>query len=384
MARGVPSVSCMPPDKRDPDSKPVRAFRLVKSGSVEGELLSSASAGAVAQIVLAVAAVLAICYAAKLPLITLLLSVLTAFILAPIVDRLERIRVPRWAGSFIAVSLLMGCLYGGAYLSYSRGVQFLDELPKYSRNIRQATIHFRKQAQKLQETTETVLPSSPSEEKAIATKEQTDLSDWISGSFSGITEVILSLSFIPFLAYFMLSWRDRTRDATLKLFAPDNRHKVRVTLGGIADMIRGFLVGNLICGLFMAAVSAVVFAFLKLPYFYFIGLISGFLSLVPYLGVVLAMLPPMAAGVGQLRSSEMLIIAALVIGLHVFAINVLFPKVIGKRLKLNPLVVTIALLMWGWIWGAMGLILAIPITGAMKIIFDHIEVLRPFGAWMEE
>jgi len=47
-------------------------------------------------------------------------------------------------------------------------------------------------------------------------------------------------------------------------------------------------------------------------------------------------------------------------------------------------VVTIGLLVWGWIWGAMGLLLAIPIMGALKIIFDHIAALRPFGAWMEE
>ena len=80
----------------------------------------------------------------------------------------------------------------------------------------------------------------------------------------------------------------------------------------------------------------------------------------------------------------MIAVAAVVFGLDMFAINVLFPKVIGKRLQLNPLVVTIALLVWGWIWGAMGLILAIPMTGAMKIIFDHVDSLRAFGRWLEE
>jgi predicted PurR-regulated permease PerM len=60
------------------------------------------------------------------------------------------------------------------------------------------------------------------------------------------------------------------------------------------------------------------------------------------------------------------------------------PKVIGKRLRLNPLVVTIALLVWGWIWGAMGLILAIPMTGTMKIIFDHIDSLHASGRWLEK
>jgi hypothetical protein len=78
----------------------------------------------------------------------------------------------------------------------------------------------------------------------------------------------------------------------------------------------------------------------------------------------------------------MLIIALTVMGLHVFAMNVLYPKVLGKRLQLDPLAVTISLLIWGWIWGALGLILAVPIMGAVKIVCDHVATLRPIGAWM--
>jgi predicted PurR-regulated permease PerM len=75
---------------------------------------------------------------------------------------------------------------------------------------------------------------------------------------------------------------------------------------------------------------------------------------------------------------------AAVLGLHLIALNVLYPKFLGNRLQLNPLSVTISLLFWGWLWGAMGLVLAIPLTAATKIIFDHIEVLRPYGAWLGE
>jgi len=73
-----------------------------------------------------------------------------------------------------------------------------------------------------------------------------------------------------------------------------------------------------------------------------------------------------------------------VLGLHLFGLNVLYPKFLGSRLQLNPLAVTIALLFWGWLWGAVGLILAIPITAAMKIIFDSVETLRPYGTWLGE
>jgi predicted PurR-regulated permease PerM len=66
------------------------------------------------------------------------------------------------------------------------------------------------------------------------------------------------------------------------------------------------------------------------------------------------------------------------------ALNVLYPKFLGNRMQLNPLAVTMALLLWAWLWGAMGLVLAVPITAAMKIVFDHIESLKPYGDWLGE
>jgi predicted PurR-regulated permease PerM len=111
---------------------------------------------------------------------------------------------------------------------------------------------------------------------------------------------------------------------------------------------------------------------------------SGFLSLVPYMGVLLAMAPPIFVGLGHMNSGDVLVVVVTVLGLHLIALNVLYPKFLGNRLQLNPLAVTMALLLWGWLWGAIGLLLAIPITGAMKIVFDHVESLKPYGTWLGE
>ena len=157
-----------------------------------------------------------------------------------------------------------------------------------------------------------------------------------------------------------------------------------MTLGAISKMIRSFIAGNVLVGLFMSAVLIVVFAILGLPYFYFLGIISGFLSLVPYLGVIFAMVPPLVLGIGHIHSTEALIIVSSVVVVHLIALNVLYPKIVGSRVSLNPLAVTLALLLWGFLWGAMGLILAVPVTAAMKIIFDHVESLRAYGAWLGE
>jgi predicted PurR-regulated permease PerM len=348
------------------------------------EVLTSVAVGSVAQLVLASAAVLTVCYVARLVMMTLATSLLLAFILEPVVARLAHWRVPRPAGAFIAVTLLLGCVYGVVHFSYNNAVAFINDVPKYADKLRATTLRFRQQAEQLQQTTETVLPESQQAHQVIRVRQQNTWIDWLTNSASGLAELLVALSFMPFLIYFMLSWKARTRLATVQLFKPEHRRAADATFGAMAAMLRSFLVGNLLCGLFVASGCIVAFGLLNIPYFYFLGFLSGFLSLIPYLGTLLAMLPPLAAGLDTLTGPGMIAVGVIVFSLDMFAISVLFPKVIGKRLKLNPLVVTIALLVWGWIWGAMGLILAIPITGAMKIIFDHIDTLRPFGAWLEE
>ncbi len=349
---------------------------------LEGRRLTKLQA--ISLVVLSVAAVLTLMYFAKPILVVALISILVSFILAPVVELCDRAHLPRALGAGIAVFLLLAVCYGSMYFSYSRAVAFVDDLPKYSERIRESVIRFRQRTEKIQKTAETVLPSDQEEKNAVKVKQTTTLADRLTEGAGTFTEIVVLIGFIPFLVYFMLSWQEHVRSSTVMLFKLEHRNTAYVTLGLISAMIRSFIVGNLVVGVFISVISTIVFGVVGLPYFYFLGVLSGFLSLIPYLGVILAMLPPILAGIGQIRSEQVFVIIATVVGLHLFALNVLYPKIIGKRLQLNPLAVTLALLFWGWLWGAMGLILAVPITAAMKIIFDHVEDLRPFGAWLGE
>lgn len=352
----------------------------------ERRLARAVWAGSIAQVIMGIAVVLGILYIAKLVLVTLLVSVLIAFTLEPLVNLLQRVRLPRSAAAFIAVVALLVAGWGASYFFYNRAVDFLQQMPKYTQQVRGMLAHFRQQTKNLQQTTENILPEDTKPAKNVQTVrvQNSGNSDFISQNLGTVTEVVLTLAFIPFLVYFMLSWQEHARTKTVALFPPENRTTAYVTLGQISLMVRSFIAGNVIIGLFMGAVSMIVFGFLGLPYFYFLGLISGFLSLMPYLGIVLAVLPPLAAGLGTVKDTGLLIVCGTVLGLHVFSMNVLYPKVIGKRLQLNPLLVTISLLLWGWLWGAMGLILAVPIMGVFKIVCDHVGALRRFGDWMGE
>jgi predicted PurR-regulated permease PerM len=343
-------------------------------------------AGSVFQVIIGVVVVMGILYLAKLVLVTLLVSVLIAFTLEPLVSLLQRLRLPRPAAAFIAVVVLMAACWGASYFFYYRAIDFLQQLPKYTQQIRGTVARFRDQTRDLQQTTERILPEETRQAKNVQTvRIQTSAgSDIISQNLGHLTEVVLTLAFIPFLVYFMLSWQEHARTKTVELFPAENRTTAYVTLGQISVMVRSFIAGNVIIGVFMSVISMIVFGFLGLPYFYFLGIISGFLSLLPYLGIVAAVLPPLAAGLGTVKDTGLVIIVATVLGLHLFSMNVLYPKVIGRRLQLNPLLVTISLLLWGWLWGAMGLILAVPIMGVLKIVCDNVVALRRFGEWMGE
>jgi predicted PurR-regulated permease PerM len=339
---------------------------------------------AAAVVILATAAVLSLIYVAKLILVVVLISILLAFVLAPIVDLQVRFNIPRAFGSLVAVGLLVGAIGLASYVSYSRALDFMHEVPKYKARIQALGAKFREQAEQIQKTTDAVLPESADESKALTVKQSSNWTDMVSKNANSVSELVLALTFIPFLVFFMLSWQDHVRSQTVMLFSMENRNSAYVMLGLIARMIRSFILGNFIIGVFLSVCSIALFGLIGLPYFYFLGAISGFLSLIPYLGVLLAILPPMVADLGHLTTGFALLIIAIIMGLHLIAMNVLYPKILGKRLQLNPLAVTLALLFWGWLWGAMGLILAVPITGAAKIICDHIERLRPYGAWLGE
>lgn len=329
-----------------------------------------------AQTAVGIATILGLCYYGKEVLVVVLIAVLIAFVLAPVMDALTRIHVPRGIAAGFAVLLIVAGLGALVYLSYNKIDDLIQDLPKYSNRVKEEVNKVSKRAESLE-----IL--NPTHEKGVLNVRQTtNWTDLLTQSFGSASAVLLAASFVPFLVYFMLMWQEHVRTSTVMLFPMHNRHTAYVTLGLISAMIRSFMVGNLIIAVFMGAISTVVFGILHIPFFYFVGFISGFLSLVPYLGVLLAIAPPIFVGIGHLNSGSLIAIVVTVLGLHLISMNVLYPKFLGPRLQLNPLAVTLALLFWGWMWGAIGLLLAIPVTAAMKIIFDHVENLRAFGAWL--
>jgi predicted PurR-regulated permease PerM len=377
--RPINNVRQMAPNTPTAGSKPGSGAPETEQTSI-GEVIRRNSA---ANTVLALVAVGAALHFAQMVWVVTFVAVLLAFVLEPLVSVLQRIHLPRSVSSLIALLVVAAVLYGISYVFYNRAVQFAHQLPKYSAEIHNFVDKFTEKERALTAPAKAAA-SEDNQKQTIQVTQQPSVWNTIGSGLGAATDALLAASFIPFLTYFMLTWTDHARRCTVLLFPREMRDNAYITLGKIADMMRAFIVGNLLVGLFIGAISTAIFGLMGIPYFYFIGFISGFLSLIPYLGVLLAIIPPILSGLGVIHGMGFLFIFLTVLGLHLFSLNVLYPKFLGNRLRLNPLAVTLALLFWGWIWGAMGLILAIPMTAAMKVVFDHVDELKPLGVWLGE
>jgi predicted PurR-regulated permease PerM len=371
--------------------------------------------------------IVAVLYFGQPFFITLIGAIVLAFILEPFVLLLMRLRLPRGLASFVVCTLALLFLYVIAMGAYAQLATLYDELPKYGQRIGDLIDNVQQRLQDTEQRTYRLLvPARQRQEEDARAKaqqlqqqqaeqsrtrrraqqkqqdqqqplvspapgaipevriheENTPVGDYILSRLSSFYQILLMASFVPFLVYFMLSWREHINRSFLQFFHGEDRMVAARSLAGIADMVRAFVVGNFLLGLLLACLSSVMFGLIRLPFPLLVGPLSGFLSLMPYIGLPLALIPPLFAALGVNLFPVYVLVVILVSVLHLIAMNLLYPKIVGSRVHLNPLVVTFSLMLWGFLWGAAGLLLAIPMTAALKAVCDNVKGLRPFGKFL--
>jgi predicted PurR-regulated permease PerM len=362
--------------------------------------------------ILAVAAAIALLYFGRVFFITMVIAITIAFLLDPLVTPLLKLRVPRSVASFIVCSVALLLLYLLGLGLYTQFSGFVQELPTFSQRMNELVDNVAARVDDVEKRTYQVVipkrfqeappppgipppdvsrrrrgskvvepPPAPAQIPEVRIhSEPTPLLTYLYGYIRSFYDVLLMASFVPFLVYFMLSWRDHMRRSFLYLFSGSERQVVGKSWQGVADMVRAYVIGNFILGLMLATISCSFFFSIRMPYWPLVGSLSGFLSLVPYVGLPLAMIPAFAAGLIVYDQPAIYVIIAVVVAvLHLVAMNLLYPKVVGSRVHLNPLVVTVALMFWGTIWGGIGLLLAIPITAGIKAVCDNVTSLHGYG-----
>ena len=325
--------------------------------------------------VIAAAIILLFCYYAQGVVITLLLSILVAYFLDPAVEFLERWRLPRTVGAMVMVLILIAVLVAVGYGLGERTADFAANWPKYGAMLRQVA-----------STVEGKINGLDAEAAQHATQlapEPGVVRTLLLRGIGSLYALFLEITFVPFLVFFMLAGKREVWHGTLQLFPVGKRTTVKETLEDLREVLRDYLAGMSMVTLIVIGTSSLFFWLMDMDYPILTGIASGLLNMVPYIGVVMAWLPAFIIALAKWKTiGSFVLIAGVLTGIHVLALNLVAPQLVGRRVRLNAVAITISLLFWGWVWGGMGLLLAIPITASLRVICDHTDSWRPIGRWL--
>jgi predicted PurR-regulated permease PerM len=334
--------------------------------------------------IIAAGIVIAFCYFASTVLVTLLVAVLMAYFVDPVVTWLEdNIRIPRALGSLLMVLVTLAMIAVVGWMLVERLDQFGNDWPKYRAPLRSATETISGRMENLEAHVSEIEPAQRPGQPILTITDSHPVRTAMLGRLSSLYSLMVGATFIPFLVFFMLAGKRQVWHATMQLFPASERTNVKQTLTEVALVLRSYLVGTALVELILVLATWVFFWTLGLDFPFLTALVSGICNLIPYLGAVLSWIPPLLVGLTKYHSAGPYIgIFSMLTLFHVIAANFLIPTLIGWRVRLNALALTVSLLFWGWLWGAMGFILAIPITAVIKVICDHVEDWEPVGRWL--
>jgi predicted PurR-regulated permease PerM len=317
--------------------------------------------------------------------ITILLAGFLAILVEPAVALLDQVHIPRAASAALVVVFGMILVSATFYVFYEKGVAFVNTFPQYADKIRKTVEPITSKIQRVQENAGKLTPAVPASKKVpeVRISEAPSWPAYLARGVGSMTGALVIAGVVPFLVFFMLVRKDHIYWWLCTTFG-------RVTdvpgfTRRLERMVRGFAGGNLIVGSILATITVTVLAGIGLEGAFALGIASGFLNLIPFLGVILAGLVPVLAATLQFgRAGPFLVITLTVVSLHLLSANLLVPKFIGSRVNIGPVAATIGMLFWSWLWGGVGLLLAVPLTAFVKLVADCHPALLPISNLLAE
>jgi predicted PurR-regulated permease PerM len=352
-----------------------------------------------ALVVLALLATVAAAKAAEALLVPLVAGLLLAYALRPLVEGLERIRIPRLAGSAFVLAAVTAALLGvGAWVKDDVAAA-LAELPQAARKLRVAAQekarepanpigHMREAAAELNRAAAEAVGMAPAAATALAQRSNpppSDLQSWGAAQSSRLVGALSELGLAALFAFFLLVAGDTFRRKLVALAGPTLAAR-RITveiLDEIDKQVQRYLLVMLITNTLIAiAVWAALLA-LGLERAAMWGAIAGVLHVIPYVGSALTAIAVGIAAFLQFGTLGAAAGAALVVFAVAAALGLGFMSWLhGRATQLSAVAVFVALLFFGWLWGAWGLLLGAPLVSIVKTIADRIPALAPLGAML--
>lgn len=306
-------------------------------------------------------------------------SCLVALLLVSPCRFFERQGFPRGASAMISLILATVVFVVISYFISNSIVSFKNDLPKMADNINQSIDDLKiwieqnfdlpkTEVEKVVEnSTDKIMPST---------------SSIVSTTFHTVTGIIFLGILVFITTFLLLLYRGLILSFFVHLFADEYKEKIVSIFSKIRSIIKGYIVGLFIEMMIIAAAYCTVFFILGIKYALLLGVIGAILNIIPYIGIFITCV--LTALISITTNSMTTVVWAVVslILIHMVDSNILMPKIMGSRVKMNALATILGVVVFSALWGIPGTFMAVPIMAIVKVVFEEIEGLHPFAIIM--
>jgi predicted PurR-regulated permease PerM len=334
-----------------------------------------------AAILLCLIGLLAIVYLGSDIIFPLLLSLLFAIILRPVVTFLiKRLRFPHFIAVVFAIVLFVMLFLGIFYFISLQVSDMANDWGKIKNNFYYHIEHF-------QQIIRDNFHLSKREQNEIITNAAKDSlvsgKQIVGSTLNSFTDIVLNLTLIPIYTFLFLLYQNLFVTFLIKLYKPEHHKKLREVLFEIKVAVQSYVVGLLFEMVAVSVLTTIGLYVIGVEYFILLGIITGILNLVPYIGILFAGF--LSIVVSLSGSTDLsIIVGVIVVNVIVQLIdnNILVPLFVNSKVQINALVSIVGIIIGNVLGGITGMFLAIPIIAIIKVIFDRIESLEPWGYLM--
>jgi len=328
-----------------------------------------------------VALILLFMWAGKSLLVPLFFSFLVAILLHPVVILFEKRRFPRALASGIALLIFL-ILFGGLFYFFSH------QVVRLSRDLPSLQAKVMDKWQDIQNWISDKYHITNSQQVNYVNKSATGILNTAVNSaattFVGIAETVILTIFFFIFTFFILNYRRLLMRFVVELFDHAHNEKVRDIINRVRTLINGYVLGLLIE---MCIVGVLIFSSLKIigvKYALLISVMTAVLNIIPYLGIYLCMALTMLITATTGSTGQVVAVGVVFLVTHFIDANVILPHVVGGKMKMNPFITILAVLVGRLVWGIPGMFLFVPLTAMIRVISEEVTGMKPWAVLIGE
>jgi len=335
----------------------------------------------VALVLHGLALILLFMYFGRTIFIPLFFAFLAAILLLPLVKWLQKKHIPRMIAAIVSILLFM-VIIGGMIYFFSR------QVIKFSRDLPNLEQKFSEKLQNMQTWISNHFHIDDEVQVSYINKSANSVVNPVVNSlattFVGIIQFFILTIFFFVFSFFMLYHQKLLKRFLLSLF--NKNHAVRVTkvIEKIRTIINSYVLGLLTEMLVLIILIFTVLSIMGIKYALLISLLAAVLNIIPYLGIYTALFVSLLITLANGTNTQLIEVIIVFISAHFVDANIILPRIVGSRVKMNAFITIIAVLIGHLLWGIPGMFLFIPLTAIIRIISEEVEGLKPLAILIGE